>query len=120
MKQLLTAKSILHVDETHAQIINRSDGKSGQSNAYNWVSLSVPCQGPAIILFQSSLSRSRSVLEDFTMNFKGTIICDGYSAYGNLPDITCANCWAHVRRYCLKADSKQGKLECIILISYIV
>ena len=34
MRQLLTAKSVLHVDETYAQIINRSDGKSGQSNAY--------------------------------------------------------------------------------------
>ncbi|EGQ18638.1 transposase IS66 [Sporosarcina newyorkensis 2681] len=110
MKQLLTAKSILHVDETYAQIINRSDGKSGQSNAYNWVFRSVPCQGPTIVLFQSSLSRSRSVLEDFTVNFKGTIICDGYSAYGNLPDITFANCWAHVRRYWLKVDSKQGQV----------
>lgn len=110
LKQLLTAKSILHVDETYAQIINRSDGKSGQSNAYNWVFRSVPCQGPTIVLFHSSLSRSRSVLKDFTENFKGTIICDGYSAYGNLPDITFANCWAHVRRYWLRADSKQGQI----------
>lgn len=110
MKPVLMAKSILHVDETYAQIINRSDGKSGQSNAYNWVYRSVSCQDPTIVLFQSSLSRSRSVLEDFTVNFKGTIICDGYSAYGNLPNITFANCWAHVRRYWLKADSKQGKI----------
>lgn len=80
MKQPLTAKSMLHVDETYAHIINRSDGKSGQSNAYNCVFRSVSCQGPTIVLFQSSLSKSRSVLEDFTVNFKGTIICDGYSS----------------------------------------
>lgn len=110
MKQMITAKSMLHVDETYAQIINRSDGKSGQTNAYNWVFRSVPCQGPTIVLFQSSLSRSRSVLEDFLVNFKGTIICDGYSAYGNLPSVTFANCWAHVRRYWLKADSKNGQI----------
>ncbi|WP_309143477.1 transposase [Bacillus sp. V3B] len=54
MKVLMMAKSILHVDETYAKIINRSDGKSGQSNAYNWLFRSVPCQGPTIILFQSS------------------------------------------------------------------
>lgn len=30
--------------------------------------------------------------------------------YGNLPDVTFANCWAHVRRYWLKADSKNGKI----------
>ena len=41
MKQILTSKSVLHVDETYAQIIKRSDGKSGQSNAYNWVFRSV-------------------------------------------------------------------------------
>lgn len=110
MRQDMMAKSILHVDETYAQIISRSDGKPGQSKAYNWVFRSVPSQGPTIILFHSALSRSRSVLEDFTMEFKGTIICDGYSAYGNLPGVKFANCWAHVRRYWLKADSKHGKL----------
>jgi len=110
MKQILMAKSVLHVDETYAQIIKRSDGKSGQSNAYNWVFRSVPSQGPIIILFQSALSRGRSVLSDFTTGFKGTVICDGYSAYGNLPDVTFANCWAHVRRYWLKADSKNGQI----------
>lgn len=110
MKQTLTAKSVLHVDETYAQIIKRSDGKSGQSNAYNWVFRSVPSQGPIIVFFQSALSRSRTVLEDFTKGFKGTVICDGYSAYGNLPGITFANCWAHVRRYWLKADSKNGQI----------
>lgn len=110
MKQTLTAKSVLHVDETYAQIIKRSDGKSGQSNAYNWVFRSVPSQGPIIVLFHSALSRSRSILIEFTKGFKGTVICDGYSAYGNLPDVTFANCWAHVRRYWLKADSKNGQI----------
>ena len=88
MKQMLTMKSVLHVDETYAQIINRSDGKSGQSNAYNWVFRSVPSQGPIIVLFHSALSRSRSILIEFTKGFKGTVICDGYSAYGNLPDVS--------------------------------
>lgn len=110
MKHMLLEKSVLHVDETYAQIIKQSDGKSGQSNAYNWVFRSVPSQGPIIILFQSALSRGRTVLEDFTAGFKGTVICDGYSAYGKLPDVTFANCWAHVRRYWLKADSKNGQM----------
>lgn len=109
MKEEMMAKSILHVDETYAQIINRSDGKTGQTNAYNWVYRSVPSQGPTIILFDSALSRARTVLDNFTQDFKGTIICDGYSAYGKLKDVTFSNCWAHVRRYWLKADSKSRK-----------
>ena len=110
MKSVMMAKSVLHVDETYAKVINRSDGKSGQSNAYNWVYRSVPNQGPTIILFQSSLSRARSVLENFTEGYRGTIVCDGYSAYGKLEGVTFANCWAHVRRYWLKADSKNGRI----------
>jgi transposase len=110
MKALMMDKSILHVDETYAQIINRSDGKSGQSNAYNWVYRSVPSQGPLIVLFQSSLSRARSVLEGFIEDFSGTIVCDGYSAYGKIEGVTFANCLAHVRRYWLKVDSKNGQI----------
>ena len=110
MKDLLKCKNVLHVDETYAQVIHRSDGKSGQKNAYNWVCRTLPVQGPVMVLFQSSLSRSREVLKSFIRGYKGTIICDGYSAYGNLEGITFANCWAHVRRYWLKADSKNGRI----------
>ncbi|MFC5772818.1 IS66 family transposase [Ectobacillus antri] len=110
MKSFMMAKSILHIDETYAQIINRSDGKSGQASAYNWMYRSVPSQGPTIVLFQSSLSRARSVLESFIETYSGTVICDGYSAYDKIAGITFANCWAHVRRYWLKADSKNGRI----------
>ena len=92
MKEMLMKKSILHIDETYAQILNRSDGKSAQSNAYNWVFRSVACQGPIIVMFHSALSRSREILKDFVESFKGTIICDGYSAYAGLPKVTFANC----------------------------
>lgn len=110
MKEQLIAKSVLHMDETYGQILNRSDGKPAQSNAYNWVSRSVVSEGPIIVLFKSALSRGRAILEDFIRGFKGTIICDGYSAYGQLPDIQFANCWAHVRRYWLKVESKNGQI----------
>ena len=61
-------------------------------HAYNWVYRGVPSQGPTIVLFDSALSRSLAVLERFTEGYKGTIICDGYSAYGKLQDVTFANC----------------------------
>lgn len=110
MKNVLSAKSLLHIDETVAQVLNRSDGKRAQSNAYNWVFRTVPTEGPVIILFEHALTRSRKVLEKYLVNFEGTIICDGYSAYDKLPNITFANCWAHVRRYWLKVNSKNGRI----------
>lgn len=109
MESVMNYRSLIHCDETTAQVLNRSDGKPAKSAAYNWVRRSLPVEGPVIVLFHHALSRSRTVLEQLTSNFKGTIICDGYSAYGKLDNITFANCWAHVRRYWLKADSKQGK-----------
>ena len=72
LKELMMLKNVLHVDETYARIIFRSDGKSGQKNAYNWVYRTVPNQGPIITLFQSSLSRARSVLDTFTQDFRVT------------------------------------------------
>ena len=108
MKNVLSTKSLLHIDETIAQVLNRSDGKSGQSNAYNWVFRTVPTEGPVIILFHHALTRSRDVLKEYLAGFEGTVICDGYSAYDKLPNIKFANCMAHVRRYWLKAESKNG------------
>ncbi|MER2192996.1 MAG: IS66 family transposase [Solibacillus sp.] len=110
MKNVLSTKSLLHIDETVAQVLNRSDGKRAQSNAYNWVFRTVPTEGPVIILFEHALTRSRAVLEKYLTGFEGTVICDGYSAYGKLPNVTFANCWAHVRRYWLKVDSKNGRI----------
>ena len=109
LKIVLSSRSLLHIDETSAQVLNRSDGKPAQSNAYNWVFRTVPYQGPVIILFEHALTRGRTVLKNFLSDFKGTIVCDGYSAYDDLPDVIFANCWAHVRRYWLKADSKNGR-----------
>nr|WP_263600725.1 transposase [Bacillus norwichensis] len=42
MKALMMDKSLLHVDETYWKVFRRSDGKSGQTNAYNWVYRTVP------------------------------------------------------------------------------
>ncbi|WOV83788.1 IS66 family transposase [Sporosarcina jeotgali] len=110
MTSLAMRRTVLHVDETTAQVIYRPDGKPGNTKAYNWVYKTVPCQGPVMVLFHSSLSRAREVLKNFLGDYKGTIICDGYSAYGGLPGVTFANCWAHVRRYWLKVDSKNGRI----------
>src|SRR5690606_22854309 len=70
---------------------------------------SVACQGPIIVMFHSALSRSREILKDFVESFKGTIICDGYSAYAGLPKVTFANCPGTVRRKWIKANSKNAK-----------
>lgn len=110
MRLELQKKNILHVDETYSKVIKRSDGKSGQSNAYNWVYRSLKVEGREIILFQSSLTRSKIVPEEFLNTFSGVLICDGYIVYDSLENTISANCWAHVRRHWLKVDSKLGRI----------
>lgn len=110
MKNVLSVKTLLHIDETVAKVLNRSDGKRPQSNAYNWVFRSVPTEGPVVVLFEHALTRGRIVLENALANFKGTVICDGYGVYNQLPNVSFANCWAHVRRYWSKVESKNGRI----------
>ncbi len=63
-----------------------------------------------LFCFKVHYRRARAVLENFTEGYSGTIVCDGYSAYNKIEGVTFANCWAYVRRYWLKADSKNGQI----------
>ena len=97
--------------ETNAQIINRSDGKSGQKptpiiGCLKWYRSQVPI----ITLFQSSLSRARSVLEKFHWRlFRNDCLWWIFCLMINWKASPLQNCYAHLRRYWLKADSKTGK-----------
>jgi transposase len=60
---------------------------TNDKNLSNWVIRVAHDWLLPIYLFQSSLSRARSVLESFTEGYTGTIICDGYSAYNKIGGI---------------------------------
>lgn len=109
LNEKLKLKNILYVDETTGKVIKRSDGKSGASTAYTWLYKSSPTEGPIIVLFQSALTRQKTVFTDFVEDFKGTVICDGYSVYKDVEGITFANCWAHVRRKWINAKNEIGE-----------
>lgn len=60
------------------------------------------------VCFLFSPSRSRAVIDAVLENFQGTLLSDGYKAYESFaarrPEVTLAGCWAHTRRYFLKAE----------------
>lgn len=91
------AGGYFQVDETPIDYLDPGFGRARQG--YYWV-----CNRPGgDVVFHWEPSRSTDCLEKLIpVDFKGTIQCDGYSAYRAFADrrkgIQLAACWAHARR----------------------
>lgn len=103
---LLQAESI-HADETPFQVLNRSDGKSGQSTSYIWVYCTGANEAIPIAYYQATLTREQIHPQTLLAQYGGSLTSDGYTAYAQLPDdITCQGCWSHVRRKYIDINPK--------------
>lgn len=78
-----------------------------------------------IILYEYQRTRKADHPEEFLKDFKGIVVCDGYSAYRKLdrenPDIVFAGCWSHARRRfaeALKALPKAAQKNAKETIAY--
>jgi transposase len=88
----------VQVDETPVDYLEPGHGKAKQG--YLWA-----CSRPGgDVFYRWETSRAAACLDNvITVNFTGTIQCDGYAAYrafanGRNGTIALAGCWAHVRR----------------------
>jgi transposase len=88
-----------HNDESSWKVFESVDGKIG-NRWWLWVSRS-----PSVVYFQIAPGRGANVPVEYFKNIQNQdiiVICDRYSAYKSLakqlPFITLAFCWAHVRR----------------------
>jgi transposase len=92
------AGGYVQVDETPIDYLEPGNGSTRQG--YFWTS---SCPG-GDVFFRWETSRGAACLENIiAIDFKGTIQCDGYSAYRAFANsrggnIQLAGCWAHVRR----------------------
>lgn len=96
----------VQVDETPIEYLEPGNGQTRLG--YLWT-----CHRPGKdVIFDWQTSRAASCLENvITVDFSGTVQCDGYAAYGAFARsrsgaITLAGCWAHVRR---KFDEALGQ-----------
>ncbi len=92
------AGGYVQVDETPIDYLEPGNGKTRQG--YFWT-----CNRPGGDgFYQWQTSRAAACLDNvIPLTFRGTVQCDGYSAYrafanGRGADIELAGCWAHVRR----------------------
>lgn len=92
---------VLQADETPVMVTK--DGRPANSKSYMWIyRTGKSYTDTPIILYEYQRTRKADHPEEFLKDFKGIVVCDGYSAYRKLdrenPDIIFAGCWSHARR----------------------
>ena len=114
MRTDLLATDVIHSDETTVQVLNEV-GRRADQKSYMWVQSTAT--GPPIVLYHYAPGRSRAVVEALLGDYTGTLVTDGYAAYGVLEKATHAGCWAHARRRFhealqqQKASKRTGKAQ---------
>ncbi|MCG7887016.1 MAG: IS66 family transposase [Candidatus Thiodiazotropha taylori] len=99
---------ILHCDETPLQVLNEPE-KAPTSRSYMWVTVGGPPTQP-IRLFHYADSRSGAVVGELLSGYQGYLQTDDYAGYGAVVaenNLTHLGCWAHARRYFIKAQKLQ-------------
>ena len=108
--QRLNQGRVIQMDETRVQVLDEP-GKTAQSQSYMWVRTGGDEVGTPIRLFDYAPSRSGQVPIDLLQDFKGTLHTDGYKGYAAVVRknaLTSVACWAHTRRYYVKALKVAG------------
>lgn len=102
MHKQLVKSSIIMSDETTWQV-NKEEGKKASSNSYIGIHRSANCEGPPVILYQYTRSRSGDHAKEFLEGFQGYHVSDAYAGYEKVEGITRCLCFSHLRRYYLDA-----------------
>ena len=110
MNQVLTQYPVLLVDETPVQVLKEKD-RSPSTKSYMWVRKGGPPERP-VVLYHYAPSRGKAVPVELLKDWRGYLMCDGYSAYeevGDRPDVELLACWVHARRGFVDAIKLQPK-----------
>ena len=70
------------------KVVELCNGKKASSNSYIWVHRSGSCEGPPIILYQYTSSRSGEHAKIFLAGFTGYHVSDAYAGYEKVEGIT--------------------------------
>lgn len=102
---------IIMSDETTWQV-NHEEGKKASSKSYIWVHRSGSLEGPPIILYEYTRTRSGEHARAFLEGFHGFHVSDAFDGYEKVEGITRCLCYSHLRRYYIDAiPLDSGKKE---------
>lgn len=111
LQEELLSRDYLHMDETTVQVL-KEDGKKATSKSYMWVRYSG--EGPPIVLFDYSPTRSGQVPKELLEGFRGSLQVDGYDGYAAVCEenkLTRLGCLDHARRKFMDAFKTSGSRE---------
>ncbi len=106
----LLERNFLMADETPLQVLHE-EGRRAQTKSYMWLFRSGEDGGIPIILYKYSPTRAGDNAVEFLQEFKGYLMCDGYSGYNKVSNAKRTACWAHIRRYLTDAIPKGKQLD---------
>jgi len=112
MHEQLLKCGVIMSDETTWQV-NHEEGKKASSKSYIWIHRNGNCEGPPIILYKYTSSRSGDHAKKFLGGFHGYHVSDAYAGYEKVEGITRCLCFSHLRRYYLEAiplDSRKKEI----------
>jgi transposase len=95
----MRSRDVIGSDETPYQILNRSDGKKATSEARLWALHTSSEEDKPVVIYHSSLTRSRDEFKQIIGDYTGYVHCDGFSSYKHIQGVKTVCCWAHLRRY---------------------
>jgi transposase len=91
---------LVHADETHWRLMAKSERKK------YWAWCVTSADTAYYRIFDN---RAKGSAQQLLAGYRGTVVADGYGAYGALaragPGFTLAHCWAHVRRKFVETES---------------
>ena len=100
MKRTALSLPYLQIDETPIRV-HGEEGKANTTQSYMWAIRGAPPDGPQIMFYFYSPTRSSDVAKILLSEYEGLVHSDAYSGYGFLeeaPGIVHLGCWAHARR----------------------
>ena len=112
MHQQLLKCNVIMSDETTWQV-NHEDGKNASSKSYIWIHRNGNCEGPPIVLYKYTSTRSGDHAKKFLEGFYGYHVSDAYAGYEKVEGIIRCLCFSHLRRYYLDAiplDSRKKEI----------
>jgi transposase len=95
---VIKACGVVHADETPVQMLSPGEGKTHRS--YLWAYASGQYEPVKAVVYDFCTSRGGQHVKAFLGDWRGTLVCDDYSAYKALftQGVTEAGCMAHARR----------------------
>jgi transposase len=99
LKAAMFDHSVLHADETPVQVLDPGAGKT--KRAYLWTYASTTLSSLKAVVYDFADGRAGEHTQTFFGDWRGTVVCDGYSGYKALlkqPGMIEAGCLAHARR----------------------